>query len=134
MPTDHTANIDYINASWLEGPTSERGYIAAQGPVPNAFAAFWSMIWENDIKVIVMLTQEIEGNKLKCHRYWPKMLSFSDGSTESLNHTSENPTEYYGDVIVTLVSETSSDTYITSILDVERGGIVRTCTIFQLSQ
>ena len=33
--------------------------------------SFWHMVWREGCKVIVMVTNEIEGNKLKCHRYWP---------------------------------------------------------------
>jgi protein tyrosine phosphatase len=31
---------------------------------------FWKVIWEQDVRVIVMLTAESEGGQLKCHRYW----------------------------------------------------------------
>ena len=31
---------------------------------------FWKLIWEQDVRVIVMLTAESEGGQLKCHRYW----------------------------------------------------------------
>lgn len=29
------------------------------------------MMWENNAHIIVMVTNEVEGDKLKCHRYWP---------------------------------------------------------------
>ena len=31
---------------------------------------FWQLVWEQDVRVIVMLTAEHEGGQLKCHRYW----------------------------------------------------------------
>ena len=31
---------------------------------------FWSVVWDNDVRVIVMLTAESEGGQLKCHPYW----------------------------------------------------------------
>jgi protein tyrosine phosphatase len=31
---------------------------------------FWSVIWDQDVRVIVMLTAEKEGGQLKCHPYW----------------------------------------------------------------
>ena len=37
---------DYINANWIAGYKSPRGYIATQGPVPNSFIDFWRMVWE----------------------------------------------------------------------------------------
>lgn len=30
------------------------------------------MVWEQNSSIIVMLTNEIEGTKLKCHRYWSR--------------------------------------------------------------
>ena len=29
------------------------------------------MVWEQQANLIVMVTNEVEGGKLKCHRYWP---------------------------------------------------------------
>ncbi|ESU06942.1 hypothetical protein FGSG_11979 [Fusarium graminearum PH-1] len=31
---------------------------------------FWSVIWQEDVRVVVMLTAETEGGQLKCHPYW----------------------------------------------------------------
>lgn len=46
-------------------------YIATQGCVPNTIIDFWNMIWQEDTRVIVMTTKEIERGKVKCARYWP---------------------------------------------------------------
>ncbi|KAH9898701.1 hypothetical protein F4778DRAFT_771738 [Xylariomycetidae sp. FL2044] len=61
---------DYINASHVQASRSHKRYIASQGPLPATFEDFWSMIWEQDVRVIVMLTAESEGGQLKCHPYW----------------------------------------------------------------
>ncbi|KAI1506123.1 hypothetical protein F5X99DRAFT_124638 [Biscogniauxia marginata] len=61
---------DYINASHIQASRSHKRYIAAQGPLPATFEDFWSVIWDQDIRVIVMLTAEEEGGQLKCHPYW----------------------------------------------------------------
>ncbi|EDQ88193.1 uncharacterized protein MONBRDRAFT_26361 [Monosiga brevicollis MX1] len=70
-PSEATKNNDYINANWVPGYKGDKAYIACQGPVPDAFAAFWQMIWEQAVGLIVMITNEVEAGKLKCHRYWP---------------------------------------------------------------
>jgi len=63
-------SCDYINASHLRSTRSNKRYIAAQGPLPATFEDFWSVVWEQDVRVIVMLTAESEGGQLKCHPYW----------------------------------------------------------------
>lgn len=62
---------DYVNANYIGGYKHPKAYIAAQGPVPNSFISFWRMVWYEKIETIVMVTNEYEGGKLKCHRYWP---------------------------------------------------------------
>lgn len=66
---------DYINANYIPGHNNPRAYIATQGPIPNSFSSFWRMIAVEKIEVIVMVTNEYEGGKLKCHRYWPDPTS-----------------------------------------------------------
>ncbi|KAJ2003569.1 phosphotyrosine-specific ptp2-like protein [Coemansia thaxteri] len=61
---------DYINASFLGyfgGPV----YIAAQGPLPDTSNDFWNMVWEQEARVVVMLTRNTESGRAKCHQYWP---------------------------------------------------------------
>ncbi|KAL2365253.1 hypothetical protein RJZ56_001760 [Blastomyces dermatitidis] len=61
---------DYVNASFIQSSHSNKKYIATQAPIPATFNDFWRVIWEQDIRVIVMLTAESEGPQLKCHPYW----------------------------------------------------------------
>ncbi|POS86607.1 hypothetical protein EPUL_001633 [Erysiphe pulchra] len=61
---------DYVNASHIKASRSNKRYIASQGPLPATFEDFWSVIWEQGVQVIVMLTAEKEGGQLKCHDYW----------------------------------------------------------------
>jgi len=46
-------------------------YIGSQGPLPNTVADFWRMVWEQRVHLVVMLTAEMEGRRVKCQRYWP---------------------------------------------------------------
>ncbi|XP_056002124.1 receptor-type tyrosine-protein phosphatase kappa-like [Ostrea edulis] len=76
FPYDHSRVIlktgaDYINANYIEGAKRDREYIAAQGPKPNTVGDFWNMVWQENVFVIVMVTNLKEGNKNKCAKYWP---------------------------------------------------------------
>ncbi|ETE71812.1 Tyrosine-protein phosphatase non-receptor type 13, partial [Ophiophagus hannah] len=73
----------YINASFIRMlvGTKEYLYIACQGPLPNTVADFWQMAWEQKCALIAMMTQEVEGEKVKCQRYWPNAL----GKTTMVN-------------------------------------------------
>ncbi|KAK9463741.1 protein-tyrosine phosphatase-like protein [Lipomyces oligophaga] len=78
---------DYINASFVSAHGSKKRYIATQGPLPETFCDFWSVVWDQGVCVIVMLTPTTEGGQVKCHQYW------KDAS--------------YGPLTLTLVSEES---------------------------
>ncbi|KAJ2858363.1 phosphotyrosine-specific ptp2-like protein [Coemansia erecta] len=76
-----STSSDYINASYVSyfnGPL----YIATQGPLPATVADFWQMVWEQRVRVIVMLTRVFENGREKCHRYWPQ----SPGGASAVQH------------------------------------------------
>ncbi|XP_017010293.2 receptor-type tyrosine-protein phosphatase H [Drosophila takahashii] len=62
---------DYINASFIDGHTRKKEYIATQGPKPESVMDFWRMILQYNVRVIVQVTQFREGNIIKCHEYYP---------------------------------------------------------------
>ncbi|KAH0169287.1 phosphotyrosine-specific Ptp2-like protein, partial [Aureobasidium melanogenum] len=61
---------DYFNANYITSKRSHKRYIATQGPIPATFADFWNVIWQQETRVIVMLTAEKEGGQVKAHNYW----------------------------------------------------------------
>ncbi|KAJ8338954.1 hypothetical protein SKAU_G00357400 [Synaphobranchus kaupii] len=63
----------YINANFINMLVKDEAFmfIACQGPLPTTLADFWQMVWEQKSNVIAMMTQEVEGGKVKCQRYWP---------------------------------------------------------------
>nr|XP_040049933.1 tyrosine-protein phosphatase non-receptor type 18 isoform X4 [Gasterosteus aculeatus aculeatus] len=87
------SDSDYINASFIPGVTSHRRYIASQGPLGSTRTDFWRMIWENDVKVIVMACREIEMGK-KCECYWsPVQQEASYGAFRVCNQEETRPDE-----------------------------------------
>ncbi|XP_067382111.1 tyrosine-protein phosphatase non-receptor type 18 isoform X2 [Channa argus] len=65
-----TSDSDYINASFIKGASADKSYIAAQGPLSSTVTDFWGMVWQHDVKVIVMACREVEMGKKKCECYW----------------------------------------------------------------
>lgn len=66
---------DYINANTLEYPlpgAPPLQYIATQGPLKSTIVDFWTMVWEQKIGVIVMLTELLDAfGREACAHYWP---------------------------------------------------------------
>jgi len=71
VPLKSVSSTDYINASLVDVPEVERRYILTQGPLGNTVDHFWSMVWEQNSKAVIMLNRLIEKGTLKCHQYWP---------------------------------------------------------------
>jgi protein-tyrosine phosphatase len=61
---------DYFNANYVKAQWSNKRYIATQGPIPATFGDFWNVVWQQDARVIVMLTAESENGQIKAHNYW----------------------------------------------------------------
>lgn len=84
----------YINASHIK--PSLRGtrqrYIAAQAPLPAVMGDWWRMVWEQDIRIMVMLTKVVEAGRVKADVYWPDL----------------GQNARYGDVTVELVTQEGS--------------------------
>ncbi|KAF2687127.1 tyrosine-protein phosphatase-like protein non-receptor [Lentithecium fluviatile CBS 122367] len=66
----NAGGCDYVNANHIQASFSNKRYIATQGPLPATFNDFWNVVWQQDVRVIVMLTAEQEGGQLKAHNYW----------------------------------------------------------------
>ncbi|KAH9075747.1 hypothetical protein EDB83DRAFT_2515442 [Lactarius deliciosus] len=69
-PAIPSSTDDYVNASFVQPLGTKKRYIATQGPLPETFNDFWSLVWEQNVHVIVMLTREVEGSTIKCGNYW----------------------------------------------------------------
>ncbi|XP_068677246.1 receptor-type tyrosine-protein phosphatase S-like isoform X2 [Montipora foliosa] len=81
IPFDHTRvtlseldgspGSDYINANFIDGYDHHCKFIATQGPVANTFGDFWRTVWDQGVCVVVMVTNIVEGGRIKCLKYWP---------------------------------------------------------------
>ncbi|KAI3379511.1 hypothetical protein SNEBB_010042 [Seison nebaliae] len=71
---------DYINANYLQPSFNTRlerkSFITTQGCLPHTALDFWQMVWQESIRVIVMLAKEEEYDqnhflRSKCFPYYP---------------------------------------------------------------
>ncbi|KAH9487870.1 hypothetical protein Btru_067841 [Bulinus truncatus] len=62
---------DYINASYIKGFENNVKFIGTQGPNNITLNDFVRMLWEQNIEIVIMLTNLIEDGKVKCEKYWP---------------------------------------------------------------
>ena len=54
-----------------------QGFIATQGPLPDTVADFWRLVWEQNSRTLIMLTNVQERGKTKCEVYWPREVGSS---------------------------------------------------------
>ncbi|KAH9502532.1 hypothetical protein Btru_068909 [Bulinus truncatus] len=81
LKPDISVRRTYINASFIPGYTNNSpSYIAAQSPYDTETVLdFWRLIYQRSIKTIVMITNVIEDEIVKCTQYWPDNLKASYG-------------------------------------------------------
>ncbi|KAM5197499.1 LOW QUALITY PROTEIN: tyrosine-protein phosphatase non-receptor type 11-like [Hipposideros larvatus] len=93
LPFDHTRVVlrdgdsnepisEYINANIImpefetkcNNSKPKKSYTATQGCLQNTVNDFWRMVFQENSRVIVMTTKEVEREKSKCVKYWPDDL------------------------------------------------------------
>ena len=42
------------------------------GPLPETVTDFWWMVWQEQVLVVAMVTNNVEGGRKKCEHYWPE--------------------------------------------------------------
>lgn len=63
---------------FCKGYNRPKEYIASQGPKSNTIKDFWRMVWEQNVRIIVMVTALAERGKVQLLNFFRK-LSFMTG-------------------------------------------------------
>lgn len=90
---------DYINANYVQNTRRELGdqkvYIATQGCLATTVNDFWQMVWQENTRVIVMTTREVEKGRNKCVPYWAEAESPRDVGLYVVSNVSEREATDY---------------------------------------
>ncbi|XP_061172161.1 uncharacterized protein LOC133181633 [Saccostrea echinata] len=104
---EHEEHSEYINANFVTGYNCDlHAYIATQAPLPNTIADFWRMVWEQQSRVIIMITAVNEMQPPRDAHYIP--------DTEGINGRVR-----YGDIVLVLKKKEVRQEYIMSLLEVK---------------
>ena len=104
IPFDHNAvtlkepsvyGSTYINASPIK-TGSHQQYIATQGPLGTTISDFWTLVWQEQPSIVIMLTELVEQGEIMCTQYWP---------------TIEEPEVLHGKILISSLEETTLDHY-----------------------
>ena len=93
---------ELINASWIHFPF-EDSFISAQAPLKNTIDDFWTMCFDYDINIIIMLCNLEENGKEKCVEYWEndkRDIKDSTASTMDTNFIINYTTEQINNDII----------------------------------
>ncbi|XP_061712792.1 tyrosine-protein phosphatase non-receptor type 9-like [Cydia pomonella] len=69
LPTENGGS-SYINASHVNGYERQGKYLCCQGPLRSTAEDFWKMVFQNQSRVIVMLTKTQDHGQEVCYQYW----------------------------------------------------------------
>ncbi|ESO04681.1 hypothetical protein HELRODRAFT_191688 [Helobdella robusta] len=92
--------------------------LTAPGCKKNTIVDFWGMIWQEQCRRVVMVTNLVERSTIKCHQYWPDKL---------------NSTRVYGDIAVRLTDVIKLTYFTVRSLDVRRGSETRSVKQFHFT-
>lgn len=103
--TPKKGNTDYIHANYVDCFEIPKKYVAIQGPLEETIEQFWQLIWEQNSRIIVMLTELQVAGKEKCAPYW---------------HAYDNKQQIFraDELSIRTVSESKESGYVETTFDV----------------
>nr|AGQ20140.1 AsIV-cont00026-ORF1 [Apophua simplicipes ichnovirus] len=67
-------NTSYIHANYVTNYNFKQKFIATQSPLPETMIDFFNMIWQNNCRIIVVLTEIFENGLYEINPYWRTQL------------------------------------------------------------
>lgn len=135
----------YINASFMKIDVAgeEQKYILCQNPKESFLHEFWEMVWDQGVRIITMISKDLEDGKGRCGRYWPEHIGDSDAllfgdyriSSENISEISQTTFMQHADSEAAMRSRISSSTckhLSTSILALQKAGTTERRKIWHL--
>merc|ERR1719383_1682974 len=117
-PTGSNPN-GYINASHIKIAYQEVSlhYIAAQAPMGNTVSSWWSLIWENNVRIVAMLT-DIGGQSAssKSQKSSPPVLGTSKSFPYFPDSVGPKNKIKFGEYQVSLQHANEATSYVTRCL------------------
>lgn len=68
------SDSDYIHANYVNNFQLEPKFIATQTPMHETIVDFFNMIWQNECRIIVVLTEVFENGQYEIEPYWSTFL------------------------------------------------------------
>ncbi|XP_078507629.1 tyrosine-protein phosphatase non-receptor type 6-like isoform X2 [Lissotriton helveticus] len=88
---------DYINANYVKNRLVSpdeyaKTFIACQGCLADTVNDFWQMVWQENSRLIVMITREVEKGRNKYLPYWPRLNSTKEFGPYLVENVKEHTT------------------------------------------
>ena len=79
--------------------------VSSAGPLKHTTDDFWSLVWEQQCPLVVMLTTLVEQGRVKCRQYWPPVGESRLHGHLRVTTASQQLTDSFAFREITLVSE-----------------------------
>ncbi|XP_033097034.1 receptor-type tyrosine-protein phosphatase epsilon-like [Anneissia japonica] len=110
---------EYVNASFLDGYRQKDKFIATQMPLPNTVGDMWRLIFDWNVRSVVMLN-DMDPDDASCAQYWID----TEGSSEQ-----------FGPLVVKLESKQKKGDHITirqfKVINKNKSGQKASCIVHQ---
>ncbi|XP_078507638.1 tyrosine-protein phosphatase non-receptor type 6-like [Lissotriton helveticus] len=92
VPGSGYINANYVKNRLVSPDEYAKTFIACQGCLADTVNEFWQMVWQENSRLIVMITREVEKGRNKCLPYWPDLNSTKEFGPYLVENVKEHTT------------------------------------------